>query len=470
MHSSDKTDLSTFLVCNRSTASDELSSIYQNKLTGLNFAVFKSDLNSFSPIPASINSLLLSQKYWLQVENKAALVFSALEKTARWIAKPEQNRIAERIYCSLTQLERDAAFGLLEAHSGSAAIRYDLFLTPTAAKILEVNATIPAMQAYSDMICEAHSEVFQSNQNSAKVSNTDQLLKSLLAHYSRSGGQKVEKIAIVARRGDSQLAELLYFKRKWTEQGFVVEIVQPSDLQIEGEKLRDERNVYDLIYRHIFVTGIDIKSDFYKALRKSRSFKIFNPISGHLEVKGLLAELSWLASDSKRAEDAGISIAEVAAVEEMVPCTRLLDRCRFSSAAEIDLIVANRDRLVLKKSNGYGGHGVILGKDFDLPNVQAQVATIMGRTGTLEFSEFVRFCIESANDAWIIQDLVDGIAFANQVLANGSVSDLTTFVDLSLFGNSGTDYRPAGAAARIGPHQIVNIGRGGGMMPVCYSQ
>jgi hypothetical protein len=41
-----------------------------------------------------------------------------------------------------------------------------------------------------------------------------------------------------------------------------------------------------------------------------------------------------------------------------------------------------------------------------------------------------------------------------------------SFVDCSIFTNSGVPFRPSGGASRFATDAIVNIGQGGGLMPL----
>lgn len=468
---SENTKLSSFLYAGQSLGTSASVHRFSRKLFDGKFAVYDATQDHYRPIPASTRCLLLAEDFWHELVLETGRVLEALNKVATWMRLEQQEAVASRIFAPLCPIEKDAAYGRLEQHTGSATVRFDLFLDGDKVRILEINTTIPAMQAYSDIIAESYLAAGSMNSvgDGEIVSNTMELLESLREHYAAAGGGSgLSRIAIVARAGDSQLGELLHYQAAWKKLGYAVNIVTPETLRIVGSQLHDDGGPFDLVYRHVFASRVDPDTDFGRALRRSSFYKIFNPVSGHLEVKALFAELSRVGDSEGLAREVGLTDDEMAAVRSLIPWTRVL-----IAPEQLDDIVARRDRLVLKKSHGYGGHGVILGHEFDQEHVQKQVRSLMGvvpgeeaSRGQITFREFLAFCCGSKGDVWIVQDLVPGVVLENEVLMSGHAQSMKTYIDLSLFGNSGVAFRPRGAAARIGSHQIVNIGRGGGMMPV----
>src|SRR5205814_1464434 len=137
--------------------------------------------------------------------------------------------------------EREALAASWAEAEHLATARIDYLVDATGQpRALEVNATIPAMQGYSDIVADAFLREVGSlgRVDAARAGalldesgrNADQLRASLLAHYQRLLGRSPERppnIAIVAREGDSQIGELRYLARRWTELGSPTAIATP---------------------------------------------------------------------------------------------------------------------------------------------------------------------------------------------------------------------------------------------------
>src|SRR5581483_9581730 len=115
----------------------------------------------------------------------------------------------------------------------------------------------------------------------------------------------------------------------------------------------------DLIYRHIFARRLDPRSDFARICLEPERHRVLNPIASHLEVKGMLGLLSEAADDDLTAARFAITAEEREAVRRAVPWTRVLTVERRAE------VIADGERLVLKRSWDYGGKSVFLGADFD---------------------------------------------------------------------------------------------------------
>jgi hypothetical protein len=319
-------------------------------------------------------------------------------------------------------------------------------------KALEINATIPAMQGYADIVCAAFFAALgaPADVGAQNGSNTDDLIDSLLAV-----APSARKIAIVARAGDAQQGELLHYLARMNERGLSARLALPDEVRIASEaqgtlEVAGER--VDLVYRHIFAWRLDPACDFARALVQAERFGIVNPVALDVEAKATLAELSR-ASDEN---EPWLSAKEHEVIRRRVPWTRRLDA---ASAARAE---REQKDMVLKRSWDYGGKSVHLGID----------------TPPARWRELVHAALDP-DDVWVVQErapartlrrttagrfervverVVEGVVEA--------VSAADCYVDLSAFTSSGISRRPRGGASRVARSRIVNILGGGGLAPV----
>ena len=145
---------------------------------------------------------------------------------------------------------------------------------------------------------------------------------------------------------------------------------------------------------------------------------MFNPISSHLEVKGMLGLLSAAAADDADAARIGLDVDERMAVARAVPWTRLLQHGPTTGpdGEAIDELAAwvraHGRALVLKRSWDYGGKGVYLGNELaDGAASEARLRTLLGRApaDVVGWDALVDFALAD-RDAWVVQELVAAAA------------------------------------------------------------
>src|SRR5436305_39591 len=71
------------------------------------------------------------------------------------------------------------------------------------------------------------------------------------------GAAPAQRIAIVARDRDSQLGELHYYERRWSEHGRQVRITTPERITRDEQRVYADGTPVDLVYRHIFARRLD---------------------------------------------------------------------------------------------------------------------------------------------------------------------------------------------------------------------
>jgi hypothetical protein len=352
---------------------------------------------------------------------------------------------------------------------------------------LEMNTTIPAMQGYADIAAQCFIQTVArtaglsreeaADLNRDNVSNSEDLRLSLLAHLHRLGVNAARpSVAVVARSQDAQSSELAYLCAHMNAHGMVAYRCTPEQLSLEQRSDGTARATLlgepvDLVYRHIFARRVDPDSDLGRMLLDPERFHILNPPNSQLEVKALLAELSRASTDAPYGRAIGLDDAELAAARR-VPWNRRLVHRRdrdFAGDAVDDLVEfakTERDRLVLKRSWGYGGSSVLLGDELDTSAGQARAREMSGLSDrvAIRWSELLDRC--AVGGEYVLQHRVDLAPESHLVVGPDGPSWTKWYVDVSAFTNLGVEPHPAAGVRRGSKSRIVNILGGGGLVPV----
>jgi hypothetical protein len=428
-------------------------------------------------IPPILSPVAIAPARMAEASADAQRILSALVRlTAQLMEDPTHAALRARLFGSFSPLEAEGLQRTWRSAAALATARVDFLVDERGQpRALEVNATIPAMQGYSDCVAESflRNVARELGAGEARADalvaengrNTDDLLDSLLAHHERLGGRTRAPltIAIVARAGDAQRGELEHYVRRFGERGHRALIVTPAELHVDGGRARAGSAAPDLIYRHIFARRLDAQSTFARMLMEPDRFHIFNPIASHLEVKGMLGLLS--------AGAIALPDDERAAVARSVPWTRVLapGAGRGPDGAPLaDLpswVRAHARELVLKRSWDYGGRSVFLGAELDEPAAQARLAALFGDGAPRDWAGLVDRALTDA-DAWVVQELVIAPRTPQLRIEPDGPRARSLYIDLSAYTNLGVAPSPTGGAVRASESRIVNILGGGGLAPL----
>jgi hypothetical protein len=450
--------------------------------------VYKAAEGVFVPIPPVLSPEPMTRQGMAALSVDARRLLTATVKLAGWTLG-DGAVWGQKLYATFTPLEQAALARGPARLAKVATARVDYFVAPDGqTRALELNATIPAMQGYSDLIAHGWVRAIarargldpaRAEQLVAEIgSNTAELLASVLWH-AREQGCKVDtpSIVIVCRRGDAQLAELLHYRHVWGAAGHRVEQVWVDEVGVDAAgRVTARGETYDLVYRHIFARLVDEDSVFGKLLVDTPpGVVIINPVVSPLEVKGLLALLHEALSDEARARALGLDDAERDAIARVVPWTRLLvpGPTTLADGTRVDDLpgwaAAHPERLVLKKSWDYGGKSVVLGLEADEPAVRARMRETLG-DGAGDWNGFVAAAARQS-DLFVLQELVPPTPRRHLLIErapDGTIGSAwrDLFVDISAYCNTGEAPRPTGGACRASGSRIVNILGGGGLTPL----
>ncbi|MCH9008023.1 circularly permuted type 2 ATP-grasp protein, partial [candidate division KSB1 bacterium] len=218
-------------------------------------------------------------------------------------------------------------------------------------------------------------------------------------------------------------------------------IADPRELDYSGSRLRKGDFEIDLVYRRVltqeFLEKLDEVQPMLQAYRDRNVCMVNSFRTKMLHKKSVFAILS----DSRNA--GYFSAGERRVIDAHIPWTRLISDCKTDFHGEtIDLlnyISRNRENLVIKPNDEYGGKGVVIGWETS--------------------QEAWEKAVQSAqDDVWVVQEKVP---LAKEVFAyyeDGlQFKELLVDLDPFLFG-----VNVAGFLTRLSTSSLANVTAGGG--------
>ncbi len=355
----------------------------------------------------------------------------------------------------VTEVERE----LISIDPGYRAVsptaRLDSFLTEAAYSFVELNGESPAGIAYVDAAYDIFSKLpvmkkFAEKYNVRPLYGRQHMLDVLLDSYEEYLGRKpdtVPRIAIVDLKGMPTQKEFELFKEFFEREGYPSKICSPDELDFDGKSLRAGSFQIDIVYKRLLVNeylpimrACPALLDAYRAgaICMVNSFR-----SKLIHKKALFAVLT----DRRRA---GLfNSEEQEAISKHVPWTRLVREEKTDYfGKEVDLleyIKTNRDKLVLKPNDDYGGHGITIGWNTDELRWEEALrsALLNGDYLAQERVPTAREVFPALNEAGTI-DFADQLVDLDPLLFNGKVRSAFT---------------------RLSFTEVANVSSGGGMVP-----
>ena len=218
---------------------------------------------STRPIPVTATPVILDAAEIRRRATLSAHLASATVKVTRAVLASDEK---ELLLGGLSPVERELTERTFANVERLATTRVDYFVD-TKPRALEVNATIPAMQGYSDIAARTFIEVVARHFRypekalyaviSANGSNALALYRALLDGYAAErDGKMPDTIALLCRRNDAQITEQRYLCERFREFGADADVVHPDEVSGEEHfEVRGKR--YDLVYRHLFTRRLE---------------------------------------------------------------------------------------------------------------------------------------------------------------------------------------------------------------------
>ncbi|MFV9505908.1 MAG: hypothetical protein AB4911_15255 [Oscillochloridaceae bacterium umkhey_bin13] len=345
--------------------------------------------------------------------------------------------------------------------------RLDGFLDPEGqwCYFVESNLESPAGIAYEDGLAEDFLSlpVMQAFIKDYPVSVAPlwrSLHATLLEAWTAWGGTGTPTIAIVDFAGAVTMPEFELLRERFRAAGTPTLIADPAELRYDGRELYVEqagqRTAIGLVYRrilqHEFLATYDLRHPLVRAYADGRVC-VVNPFrSKPVHTKLIMA----LISDEDGPGWPLLDPVTQAAVQAHVPWTRIVRAGPTRYQGEqvpdlLDFIADNRERLVLKPNDAYGGSGVILGWTNDETSWRAALA-------------------EALRGPWVVQERVPLPEEAYPTWSPATGLRFTPrYVDSDpcVFG-SAANLRAEGCLTRIAATPLLNVSAGGGAAPPTF--
>lgn len=378
-------------------------------------------------------------------------VWSAIQKVKE-AAIHDDSIVAE---LGLTQIERE----LVRIDPGYSAVsptaRLDSFLTSTAYSFVELNGESPAGIAYADAAYDIFSSLpvmkkFAEEYEVKALYGRGYLLSVLLDSYVEFLGRKPERsptIAIVDLEDLPTKTEFELFREFFEQNGYSAIICSPQELEFTDGRLRRNEFEIDIVYKRLLLNEyLPIMSHYPALLDAYRTGAVcmVNSFQSKLiHKKALFAVLT------EQRHSRLFTTHERETISAHVPWTRTVrDEASDYFGKDIELlkfVTTNRDRLVLKPNDDYGGHGISIGWN----------------TNETEWHQALEAAL--ADGDYLVQERVPTARETFPALtADGRIEFAEQLVDLDPLLFNG---RVRSAFTRLSFTELANVTSGGGMVP-----
>ncbi|HEU5103129.1 MAG TPA: hypothetical protein VFU22_29110 [Roseiflexaceae bacterium] len=321
---------------------------------------------------------LLVEAQLATLERAATLVGRAIRKVG---AAALQEPALLKPY-ALTAQEQ-ALLAIDPGYAGASAFgRLDGFLAADGSTcwFVESNLESPAGIGYDEAMVEIFDQLpimgeFRKRVQAEPLPHRQGLQQLLLETYHAWGGDGTPTIAIVDFREAVTMPEFEHLRERFEAAGIPTVIADPGELEYDGKRLYariPDRQVpvpIDLVYRrvlqHEFLARYDLEHPLVRAYA-DRAACVANPFrTKPVHTKLIMA----LLSDEDGPAAGVLDAEERVAVREHVPWTRqVLGGVTRYEGQQVPLLTfaqRNREQLVLKPNDDYGGQGVLLGWETD---------------------------------------------------------------------------------------------------------
>jgi len=253
--------------------------------------------------------------------------------------------------------------------------RLDAFYLPGSGELrfTEFNAETPAGAAYGDVL----SEVFLTLPAMRELLATHEVrplpqrhnvLHALLGTYAEwSGGRSLPRIAIVDWPDVPTYSEFVLSAEYFRAQGIDTVIAEPAELEYRGGALYAGEGRVDLIYKRVLISELVERCGLEHPMVRAVTDGAVCMVNGfRCKILHKKASLAVLSDEANADLFDG---RELGAIRAHIPWTRVLsDRVTTFEGREADLVELvrrNRERMVLKPNDEYGGTGIVLGWEVD---------------------------------------------------------------------------------------------------------
>jgi hypothetical protein len=404
------------------------------------------------PLSPYLRPHFVTEPDWARAVQICETVWSALQKV-KDAAIGNEEMLDE---LGITEIEKDLVSIDPKYRQVSPTARLDSFLTENAYSFVELNGESPAGIAFADSATEIFMNLpvmkkFVERYDVRGFTGRPLMLEVLLSAYHEFLGRKPEKppvIAIVDLKDLPTVKEFELFKDYFEANGHTSLICSPDELEFAGEKLYCKGVAIDIVYKRLLVNEylpiMSAHPDLLDAYRAGAICMVNSFQSKLIHKKAVFAVLTNEKYAHLFTEN------ELAAIKKHVPWTRKFRAEKtFNAGENIDLIEwtrQNRNKLVLKPNDDYGGHGIYIGWAGDEKAWDEAISVALADSDYL-----VQERVETSREMFpMMFSDQEKFAFVEQLV------DL----DPLLFNG-----KVGSAFTRLSSSELANVSSGGGMVP-----
>lgn len=339
--------------------------------------------------------------------------------------------------------------------TASTASRVDAFLLPDSLHFAEYNAESPAGPGYTQRLCELFATLEPMNRFRAQRPVTyhrtiPPLLAALLESYRDWGGRaSPPTIAIVDWREVPTWSEFELLRDAFAAAGVPTLVCDPRELELSGGVLRAGGRAIDLVYRRVLIGDIIARPDECAALVGACAERVVC-VANTFRCK-LAHKKAFFAVLTDPSFAHLLDGGEREIVRAHVPWTRLVAEAAAEpgrgSEPLLERARADRERLVLKPNDEYGGSGVMLGWE----------------ASAAQWDAALDAALADPPGSWVLQER---IPVRREVFPafdeDGRVEMREMLVDLAPYLFRG---RFGGYLTRLSATGLANVTSGGGQVP-----
>jgi uncharacterized circularly permuted ATP-grasp superfamily protein len=322
-------------------------------------------------------------------------------------------------------------------------------------RFTEYNAETPAGAAYNDVLSELFDGLpvmrkfrrkFQLRALPVRANVMDALLD---AHEQWAGNSAKPRIAILDWPDVPTYSEFLLFQKYFAEQDLECIIADPRECEYKNGKLMHKDYHITLIYKRVLISELvqqcGVDNPVLQAVRENKVCMVNPLVCKILHKKASLAVLS----DERNASL--FNDKELEAIEHHIPWTRLVEERKTKvNGQKIDLvpyIQQNKDDLVLKPNDEYGGKGILLGWETESSAWEEGLRTALAEPYIVQ----KRIALPSES----YPSFVDGsVRFADRMMDTAPYAFHGAYVD--------------GCLTRLSTAALLNVTAGGGSSVPTY--
>jgi hypothetical protein len=332
--------------------------------------------------------------------------------------------------------------------------RLDSFLTATGPRFVELNGEAPAGAGFNDAamsVFDDHPVVkaFMDRTGAAPVPTREGVLSGLLMAWRAAGRSGRPRILITDYDHLPTVPEFLMLRDYFRAHGYPAEFEDPRALEFRGGKLWAKGQAVDLVYRRVLTNEFLEKGDEVAALFDAyvaQAVVMVNPF----RAKAIHKKACFALLSGDFLDPSWMTREERFVVDRTIPWTRKLRATHTTyGGREVDLlpfVVENRDRMVVKPSDEYGGKGVTIGWECEAGAFQELVTEVSREDGPV----------------YVVQERIMTVEEPFPLI-DADLREQNMIVDLDPYIYFG---RVRGILARLAAGSLCNVTSGGGQVPV----